>query len=53
MAVKTVNDSARPNRIVLTLLVFGLYFRITKIDLPSLIIAKRAKAICAVTKKIR
>jgi hypothetical protein len=45
MAVKAVNDSARPNEIVLTLLVFGSYPRITEIDLPSPTIAKRAKAI--------
>jgi hypothetical protein len=45
MAVKAVNDSARPDKIVLTLLVFGLYSRITEIDAPSLIIAKRAKVI--------
>jgi hypothetical protein len=53
MAVKAVNDLARPVRIVLTLLVFGLYSRITKIDLLSAIIAKRAKAIQAVTKEVR
>jgi hypothetical protein len=52
ITVKAVNDSARPNKIVLTLLVFGLYLRITEIDLSSLIIAKRAEAICAVTKEI-
>jgi hypothetical protein len=32
MAVKAVNDSARPDKIVLTLLVFGSYPRITEID---------------------
>jgi hypothetical protein len=52
MAVKTVNDLARPDRIVSTLLVFGSYLRITEIDLLSPIIAKRAKAICAVTKEV-
>jgi hypothetical protein len=45
MAVKAVNDSAGPDRIVLTLLVFGSYPRITEIDAPSLTIAKRAEAI--------
>jgi hypothetical protein len=34
------------------LLVFSLYLRITKIDLLSLIIVKRAEAIYAVTKKV-
>jgi hypothetical protein len=45
MAVKAVNNSARPDGIVLTLLVFGLYPRITEIDPPSPTIAKRAEAI--------
>jgi hypothetical protein len=45
MAVKAINDLARPDRIVLTLLVFGLYLRITEIDLPSPTIARRAEAI--------
>jgi hypothetical protein len=53
MAVKAVNDSARPDRIVLTLLVFGLYPRITEIDLPSPTIARRAEAIQAITKEVR
>jgi hypothetical protein len=53
MAINAVNDSARPDKIVLILLVFGLYLRITEIDLPSPIIAKRAKAIRAVTKEVR
>jgi hypothetical protein len=45
MAVKAVNDLARPDKIVLTLLVFSLYLRITEIDLPSLTIARRAEVI--------
>jgi hypothetical protein len=53
MAVKAVNNSARPDGIVLTLLVFGLYSRITKINPPSLTIARRAEAIQAVTKEVR
>ena len=52
IAVKTVNDLAGLDRIVLILLVFGLYLRITEIDTPSLIIVKRAKAICAATKEV-
>jgi hypothetical protein len=35
MAVKAVNDSARPDRIVPTLLVFGSYLRMTEMDPPS------------------
>jgi hypothetical protein len=53
MAVKAVNDSAGPDEIVLTLLVFSLYFKITEINLLSLTIAKRAEAICAATKEVR
>jgi hypothetical protein len=53
MAVKAVNDSVRPDGIVLILLVFGLYLRITKIDTPSPTIVKRAKAIRAATKEVR
>jgi hypothetical protein len=53
MAVKAVNDSAELDRIVLTLLVFGLYPRMTEIDPLSPIIAKRAEAIRAVTKEVR
>jgi hypothetical protein len=53
MAVKAVNDLAGPDGIVLTLLVFSLYPRITEIDPPSPIIAKRAEAICAATKEVR
>jgi hypothetical protein len=45
IAVKAVNNSAEPDEIVLTLLVFGSYPRITEIDLLSLTITKRAEAI--------
>jgi hypothetical protein len=53
MAVKAVNDLARPDGIVLTLLVFGLYLRMTKIDASSPTIVKRAEAIRAATKEVR
>jgi hypothetical protein len=53
MAVKAVNNSAGPGKIVLTLLVFGSYLRMTEIDPPSLTIAKRAEAIQAATKEVR
>jgi hypothetical protein len=53
MAVKVVNDSARPDGIVLILLVFGLYPRITEIDAPLPTIVKRAEAIYAATKEVR
>jgi hypothetical protein len=52
MAIKAVNYLARPDKIVLILLVFGLYPRITEIDLPLFIIAKRAKVIYVITKEV-
>ena len=36
MAVKAVNDTASPNGLVLTLLVYGAYLRISKLDPPAL-----------------
>jgi hypothetical protein len=53
IAVKAVNDSARPDGIVPTLLVFGSYLRMTEIDLLLPTIAKRAEAIRAATKEVR
>jgi hypothetical protein len=53
MTVKAINDSAGPDSIVPTLLVFGAYPRLTEIDPPSPLVTKRAKAICAATKKVR
>ena len=52
MAVKAINDLAGPDRIIPTLLVFGVYLRITKIDtlLPS--VTKRAEVIRAATKEV-
>ena len=53
MAVKAINDLAGPDRIIPTLLVFGAYPRMTKMDalLPS--VTKRAEAIRAATKEVR
>jgi hypothetical protein len=45
MTVKAVNNSARPDKIVPTLLIFGSYPRMTEIDPPSPTITKRAEAI--------
>jgi hypothetical protein len=52
MAVKAVNDSAELDGIVLMLLVFGLYPRMTEIDLLSPTITRRAKVIQAITKEV-
>jgi hypothetical protein len=52
MAVKAINDSAGPDGIVPTLLVFGAYPRLTEIDPPSPSVTKRAEAIRAATKEV-
>ncbi len=54
MAVKAVNDTTSPDGLVLTLLVFSAYPRITKLDLLALSITARAivvrKAMAEITK---
>ena len=45
MAVKAVNDTAGPNRLVPTLLVYGAYLRISKLDPPAPSIIDQAAAI--------
>ena len=54
MAVKAVNDTTSPNGLVLTLLVFSAYLRMTKLDLLALLITARAiavhKAMAEITK---
>jgi hypothetical protein len=53
IAIKIINDLTRPNNIIPTLLVFSVYSRLTKIDPLSLLVTKRAKAICVATKEVR
>jgi hypothetical protein len=53
IAVKAINDLAGPNSIVLTLLVFSVYPRLTKIDPSSSLVTKRTEAICTATKEVR
>jgi len=53
MAVKAVNDSAGPDGIVPTLLVFGAYPRLTEMDPLSPSVTKRAEAIRVATKEVR
>ena len=45
MAVKAVNNTTGPNRLVPTLLVYRAYLRIGKLDPPALSIIDRAAAI--------
>jgi hypothetical protein len=52
ITVKVINNLARLNSIVPTLLVFGVYSQLTKIDPPSPLVTKRAEVICVATKKV-
>jgi len=52
MAIKAVNNTASPNGLVLTLLVFGAYPRITNLDPPTPLITVRATAIRKVITEI-
>ena len=45
MAVKAVNDTAGPNGLVPTLLVFGAYLQMTNLDPPAPSITVRATAV--------
>ena len=45
MAVKAINDTASPNRLVPTLLVYGAYPRINNLDPPAPSIIERAAII--------
>ena len=53
MAIKAINNSTRPDRIVLTFLVFRAYPQMTKINTLLLSITKRVKVICIATKEVR
>ena len=52
MAVKAINNSAKLDRIIPTLLVFRAYPQITEMDALSPFIIKRAEAIYIATKEI-
>jgi hypothetical protein len=51
--MKVINDLAGLDSIILILLVFGAYLRITNNSLLLPIIIKRTKAICKASNKIR
>jgi hypothetical protein len=53
MAFKALNDTARPNRLVPTLLVFGIYPRIAKSDPPVPTVIQRAAVIKRAIAEIR
>ncbi len=53
MAVKAINDTAGPNGLVPTLLVFGAYPRMSEFDSPTPTITQRATAIKNAMKEVR
>jgi hypothetical protein len=53
IAIKTINDSVGPDGIILTLLVFGVYPRITNNSALSPITTKRTKTIRKTSNKVR
>jgi len=52
MAVKVINDSAKPDDIILYLLIFRAYLRISSKDLLLVTIAKYTEAIRLAIKEI-
>ena len=52
MAVKAVNDTASPNGLVPTLLVYGAYLRISNLGPPTLSITERVTIIRKVIAEI-
>ena len=52
MAVKAVNNTTSPDRLVPTLLVYGAYLRISKLDPPTPSITERVAVIRKVITEI-
>ena len=52
MAVKAINNTASPDRLVLTLLVYRAYLRMSKLDPPAPSITDRVAVIQKVMAKI-
>jgi len=52
MAVKAINNTASPDGLVLTFLVYGAYLRISKLDPPAPSITERAAVIRKVMAEI-
>ena len=52
MAVKVVNDTSGSNSLILTLLVYGAYSRMTDLDPATLTMTQCAKAIKQAIKEI-
>ena len=52
MVIKTINDLIGLDKLVLILLVFGVYFRIISENVLLLLIIKRIKVIRVITKEV-
>ena len=52
MAVKAINNTAGPNRLVPTFLVYRVYLRINKLDPSTLSVTERAAVIQKAMAKI-
>ena len=52
LTVKVINDIAGPNGLILTLLVFGAYLRISTVLIPSSGVIERAAAVRKAMKKL-
>ena len=52
MAVKAINDTTSPNGLVPTLLVYGAYLKISKLDPPTLSITDQVAIIWKAIAKI-
>ena len=52
MAVKAINNTTGPDGLVPTLLVYGAYLRMGKLDPPALSVTERATAIRKIMAKI-
>ena len=53
MAFKAINNSAGPNSLIPTLLVFRAYLCIVKSDIPNLTIIKRAVALKKAMEEVK
>ena len=53
IVIKAINDIIRPDKLMLILLIFRLYLKITDQDPPAPTITKRAKAIYIAIKEVR
>lgn len=53
ISFKAINNLVGPNELVYTLLVFSVYFRMTKLDTASLLISQHAIAMKKIIDKVQ